>query len=147
QGPLNVAALKQSLAEVIRRHDSLRMGFARVNERPVAVVASAADIDLRLVVEDLAAGIPTGNKRAKALLLKKAELQAEQEAWTPFEMTRAPLFRTRLLRLGPDDHVLVLILHHIIVDGWSIGLLFEEVSEIYSALASGRQMGAPEQAL
>src|SRR6202035_5090306 len=86
QGPLNVAALKQSLAEVIRRHDSLRMGFAWVKGRPVAVVASAADIDLRLVVEDLAAGIPAGNKRAKALLLKKAELRAEQEAWTPFEM-------------------------------------------------------------
>ena len=72
-------------------------------------------------------GYLPANDRAKALLLKKAELQAEQEAWTPFDMTRAPLFRTRLLRLGPDDHVLLLILHHIIVDGWSIGVFFEEV--------------------
>jgi len=147
QGPLNIPALQRSLAEVVRRHDSLRVGFAWMQGKPIAVVASAADIDPALVVESLAAGIPTGNKRAKALLLKKAELQAEQEAWTPFEMTRAPLFRTRLLRLGPDDHVLVLTLHHIIVDGWSIGLLFEEVSEIYSALASGRQMQPPEQTL
>ena len=51
-------------------------------------------------------------------------------------MMRAPLFRTRLFRLGPDDHVLLLILHHIIVDGWSIGIFFEEVSEVYSALAA-----------
>ena len=60
-------------------------------------------------------------------------------------MTRAPLFRTRLLRLGPDDHVLLLILHHIIVDGWSIGIFFEEVAELYSAFAAGRQPQLPAQ--
>ena len=123
------------------------MGFDWLKRQPIAVVVSAADIDARLVFEDLAAAIPTGNKRAKELLLKKAELRAQQEAWKPFEMIRAPLFRTRLLRLGHDDHVFLLILHHIIVDGWSIGILFEEVSEIYSALASGRQAGLPEPAL
>jgi amino acid adenylation domain-containing protein len=147
QGRLNIKALERSLAEVARRHDSLRTGFAWVKGQPIAVVASAASIDPPLVVENLAAGIPTGNKRAKALLLQKAELQAEHEAWTPFEITRAPLFRIRLLRLGPDDHILLMVLHHMIVDGWSIGLMFEEVSEIYSALASGRQMGVPEPAL
>ena len=146
QGPLNIPALEQSLAEVVRRHDSLRMGFAWVKGQPIAVVAPAADIDPQLVVEDLAAGIPSGSKRAKELLLKKAELQAQEEAWQPFEMSRAPLFRARLLRLGQDDHILLLTLHHVIVDGWSIGLLFEEVAEIYSALASGRQAGLPEQA-
>ena len=95
---------------------------------------TGSEIDSYLVVEDLAGGTPTGNDRAKALLLKKAELEAEQEAWTPFDMSRAPLFRTRLLRLGADDHVLLLILHHIIVDGWSIGVFMEEVSELYAAL-------------
>ncbi|MEA3079815.1 MAG: hypothetical protein QOF05_1223, partial [Sphingomonadales bacterium] len=65
QGLLNVAALEQSLAEVVRRHDSLRTGFSWVKRKPTAAVASAADIDIRLVVEDLAAGIPAGNKRAK----------------------------------------------------------------------------------
>ena len=92
-------------------------------------------------------GAPARTSRAKALLLKKAELQAEQEAWTPFDMTRAPLFRTRLLRLGADDHVLLLILHHIIVDGWSIGVFIEEVSELYSAFTAGRQAQLPEPAL
>ena len=77
QGPLNVPALERSLAEVVRRHESLRTGFAWVDERPVALIAPAAEINSSLVVEDLAARTPTGNDRAKALLLKKAELQAQ----------------------------------------------------------------------
>ena len=147
QGPLNVPALERSLVEVVRRHDSLRTGFAWAGERPIAFIAPASDVDSPLAIEDLAAGTSAGNDRAKALLLKKAELRAEQEAWTPFDMTRAPLFRTRLLRLGPDDHVLLLILHHIIVDGWSIGIFFEEVSKLYSAFTAGRQAQLPEPAL
>jgi amino acid adenylation domain-containing protein len=145
QGPLDIPALEQSLAEVVRRHDCLRMGFAWVNGQPVAVVAPAADIDQRLVVEDLAAGIASGNKRAKELLLKKAELLAQEDAWQPFDVSQAPLFRARLLRLGQDDHVFLLILHHVIVDGWSIGIMFEEISAIYSALTNGRQAGLTEQ--
>jgi len=139
QGPLNVPALQRSLAEVVRRHDSLRTGFAWVDKRPVALVAPAADIDSALVVEDLAAWTPTENDRTKALLLRKAELKAEQEAWTPFDMMRAPLFRTRLLRLGADDHIMLLTLHHIIVDGWSIGVFMEEISEHYAAFTACRQ--------
>ena len=145
QGPLDIPALEQSLAAVVRRHNSLRMGFAWVKGQPVAVVAPAADIDQRLVVEDLAAGIASGSKRAKELLLKKAELLAQESAWQPFEVSQAPLFRARLLRLGHDDHVFLLILHHVIVDGWSIGIMFEEISAIYSALTSGRQAGLSEQ--
>ena len=148
QGPLNVPALERSLAEVVRRHDSLRTGFAwiertagrsrRAGRRHRIHLSSSKILQRRA---------PTGDERAKALLLKKAELQAEQEAWTPFDMTRAPLFRTRLLRLGADDHVLLLILHHIIVDGWSIGVFMEEVSELYAALSAGRQAQLPEPAL
>src|SRR5207247_7476080 len=127
-----------SMTEVVGRHESLRTRFAWVEERPVALVAQPSEIGPFLVVEDLAAG--TKNNHAKALLLKKAGLRAEQEAWAPFDLTRAPLFRTRLLRLGRDDHVLILILHHIIVDGWSIGVFFEEISYVYSALASVREV-------
>ena len=90
QGPLNVPALEQSLVEVVRRHDSLRTGFTWVGERPFAYFAPASDVVSTLAIEDLAAGTPTTNNRVKALLLKKAELRAEQEAWTPFDMTRAP---------------------------------------------------------
>ena len=137
QGALDIPALERSLTEVVRRHNSLRTRFAWVDERPVALVAQPFEIGSFLVVEDLAAG--KKNNRAKALLLKKAKLRAEQEAWTPFDLTHAPLLRTRLLRLGANDHILLLILHHIIVDGWSIGIFLDEVSELYSAFAGGRQ--------
>jgi amino acid adenylation domain-containing protein len=137
QGALDIPALERSLTEVVRRHDSLRTRFAWVDERPVALVAPATEIGPFLIVEDLAAG--TKNNRAEALLLKKAGLRAEQEAWTPFDLTRAPLFRTHLLRLSADDHIFLLILHHIIVDGWSIGIFLDEISELYSAFAGGQQ--------
>ena len=93
QGPLNVAILERSVDDVIRQHDSLRTGFAWVNERPVASIASAADTSSSIIVEDLAARMPAANNRVKALLLKKAELRAEQEAWTPFDLRRSSLFR------------------------------------------------------
>jgi amino acid adenylation domain-containing protein len=143
RGRLNVPALERSLLEVVRRHDSLRTGFRRVGERPVPFIIPAPEIVSPLGIEDLAGGTSAKNNHAKALLLKKAELRAAQEAWTPFDITRAPLFRTRLLRLGPDDHVLLLILHHIIVDGWSIGIFFDELAEIYSAFAAGQQVQLP----
>ena len=62
-------------------------------------------------------------------------------------MSRAPLFRARLLRLGSEDHVLLLILHDIIVDGWSMGIFMEEVSEFYAAFTAGRPARLPEPAL
>jgi hypothetical protein len=146
-GPLNVPALERSLAEVVRRHDSLRTRFAWEDERPVALIVPAAEIDSSLVVEGPTSRTPAGSDRAKALLLKKAELQAEQEAWTPFDISRAPLFRMRLLRLDADDHVLLLILHHLVVDGWSIGVFIEEISELYRAFAAGEKPQLPEPAL
>ena len=147
QGPLNIPALEQSLAEVVRRHDSLRTGFIWRNGQPVAAVIPAAEINSFLVLDDLAASVPTGNHQAKALLLKKAELQAEQEALTPFNMKRPPLFRARLLRLGSNDHILLLILHDLIADGWSMGIFMEEISEVYAAFAAGRPAHLPEPAL
>jgi acyl-CoA synthetase (AMP-forming)/AMP-acid ligase II/acyl carrier protein len=147
QGPLNVPALAWSLDEVVRRHESLRTGFAWLDELPVARIAPAVDIDSSLVVEDLAAGALTGNDKAKPLLLKKAELEAEQEALAPFDVSRASLFRARLLRLGSEDYVLLLILHDLIVDGWSMGIFMEEVSKFYAAFTAGRPARLPEPAL
>ena len=109
QGPLNVPALERSLVEVVRRHDSLRAGFSWAGERPVPFITPASNVVSPLGIEDLAVGISAGNNRAKALLLKKAELRAAQEAWTPFDtgaravIPHAPLAaRSRRPRLATD---------------------------------------------
>jgi amino acid adenylation domain-containing protein len=145
-GPLDIGALERSLSEIVRRHDSLRTGFAWGDQGPVALIAPSDHLHSSLVLEDLARRTLVG-KRAKRLLLKKAALEAEQEAGDPFDLGHPPLFRTRLLRLGATDHVLILTLHHIIVDGWSIGIFMEEVSELYAAVTVGRQVQLPEPAL
>ena len=147
KGPLDARALERSLREVVRRHELLRTGFAWIGEEPVAVVAPAAGIDCSLVVEDMAGRRVVDGERAQVLLSRKAELLAEQEACRPFDLTRAPLLRARLLRLGASDHVLLLVLHHVIFDGWSIGVFLEEISEFYAAYATGRQPQLREPAL
>ena len=144
QGPLNVAALKQGLAEIVHRHDALRTGFSFRDQKPVALIASVVDIDSFFVLEDLAVASTVAGERVKPLLLKKVKLIAEQEGLMPFDINLAPLFRARLLRLGPHDHVLLLIVHEMIADGWSIGIFVEELSELYFALSTGRAAHLPE---
>ncbi len=143
QGPLNLSAFKRSLAEIVQRHDALRTSFAWKNGRPLPSTAKGARVRSSLAVEELAGGATRRGDRANRLVLRKAELVAEQEAWMPFDLAQAPLFRMRLLRLGHDDNVLLVVLHHIIIDGWSIGVLFEEFSALYSAFAAGQSAQLP----
>jgi acyl-CoA synthetase (AMP-forming)/AMP-acid ligase II/acyl carrier protein len=147
RGPLNVVALERSLADVVRRHRSLRTGFAWLDELPAALVTPANDVKSSLIVEDLAARAPVGNSRVKALLLRKAELAVEQERMKLIDTNHAPLFRARLLRLSAVDHVLVLTVHDIIIDGWSMEVFIEDLSEFYAGLTTGRQTQLPEPAL
>jgi amino acid adenylation domain-containing protein len=143
QGPLNLSAFKRSLAEIVQRHDALRTSFAWKNGRHLPSTAKGARVRSSLTVEELAGGATRRGDRANRLVLRKAELVAEQEAWMPFDLAQAPLFRMRLLRLGHDDNVLLVVLHHIIIDGWSIGVLFEELSALYSAFAAGQSAQLP----
>jgi amino acid adenylation domain-containing protein len=136
QGQLDVNALQSSLDEVVRRHQALRTGFDLADGEPIAVVMSAEAIAAALSVEDLADGSLEEDARSRNLLLKAARITAQQEAWTPFDVAKAPLLRARLLRLRADDHVLLLTLHHVIVDGWSIGILLEEISKLYASFRS-----------
>lgn len=147
RGPLNVSALERSLAEVVRRHDSLRTGFDWLDEQPAALITAADDIKSSLIVEDLTSLAPVANSRAKALLLRKAELAAEQERLKLIDTKHAPLFRARLLRLSADDHVLILIVHDIVIDGWSMEVFVEELSEFYAGFTTGKQAQLPEPAL
>jgi amino acid adenylation domain-containing protein len=128
-GPLKVDALERCLNEIIRRHEVLRTTFTLSTDRqPLQVIAPELKHALR--VEDLSA-LPEAEREAEAVRL------ATDEAQRPFDLTRGPLVRSRLLRLGDEDHVLLFTLHHIIADGWSMGVLVREIGVIYSAYARG----------
>jgi Condensation domain len=98
-------------------------------------------------VKDLASQISGGNARAKELLLIKAALEAEQECLEPIAMDRAPLFRAYLFRLDAEDHVLLLVMHDSIIDGWSMAIFMEELSQLYTASIAGGKAELTEPAL
>jgi acyl carrier protein len=143
QGPLNVPALKRSLADVARRHASLRTVFTWRDEVPIALVTPDVDAESILIVKDLAARPGARSTRAKKLLLTRAKLEAQQAALEPIDMKNAPLLRAYLFRLDAKDHVLLLVVHDIIIDGWSMVIFMEELSELYSASIGGRKAELP----
>jgi amino acid adenylation domain-containing protein len=127
--PLTVEVLERSLNEIIRRHEVLRTTFEVVDDQPMQRVA--AQLLIGVAVVDLQ-GLEAAAQEAEALRL------ATVEAQRPFDLERGPLLRARLLRLGEHEHVFLLTLHHIVTDGWSIGVLFRELEAIYAAYALGR---------
>jgi len=140
-GPLDVPALERSLGEVRRRHESLRTTFRTLGGQPVQVVAPPAPpgppAALDLPVSDLT-GLAAGERERRALELAGAAAQR------PFDLERGPLLRASLLRLGPERHVLLLCLHHIVSDGWSMGVLMNELGALYGAFRAGRPSGLPD---
>ena len=135
RGSLNVAALEQSLNELIRRHESLRTTFSTVNAEPVQVFAPS--VEFALAVVDLR-DHPESEREEEARQL------AREEAGRPFDLARGPLFRSKLLRLDEDDYVLLLTMHHIVSDGWSTGVLYRELSVLYRAFVKGESSPLPE---
>ncbi|MHB0770043.1 amino acid adenylation domain-containing protein [Bradyrhizobium sp. 5.13L] len=145
QGPLDSAALAKAIDDVVRRHESLRTAFAWNGDEPEGRIVPPRTLGRVMTIETIGDGRPHNNKRRKALELRKIDLLIEQEIYTPVDNARAPLLRARLLRLHDDDHVLLLTLHHAVVDGWSIGVLFEELSNRYAALAGYPSVPLPQQ--
>jgi Condensation domain len=129
EGALNLAALEKTFCEVICRHESLRTTIAVVNNEPVQVIAEAEPITFP--VKDLSY-LPESEREPEAKRL------ANIEAQTPFDLSAGPLLRVCILKLDEEEHVLLLTLHHIISDGWSMGVLIGEVAEIYGAYRDGR---------
>jgi acyl carrier protein len=127
-GALNVAALEQSFNEIIRRHEVLRTTFTTVDGSPVQT--SASTWRLVLTVEDLRA-LPETAQEARAQELMR------QVAWQPFDLVHGPLLRVHLLHRGDQEHILLVTMHHIISDGWSIGVLAQELAVLYDALSHG----------
>ncbi|HZI16880.1 MAG TPA: amino acid adenylation domain-containing protein [Myxococcus sp.] len=127
-GRLDTAALERSLSWLIERHESLRTTFAASQGEPVQVVHPPVDLTVSVVELD---SLPTAEREPEVLRL------AAEEASRPFDLHRGPLFRVSLLRLGTEDHVLLMTLHHIVSDGWSMGVLVRELAAGYEAFASG----------
>lgn len=127
RGRLSVSGLERALAAVIERHESLRTRFEVRNGEPYQVITSG---DSELPVEDLAAdsSVPP-LERARAITMT--------EAVEPFDLQKGPLFRTRLLRLDAEDHILLLTAHHTVFDAWSLGVLVREVGELYGSSGAG----------
>ncbi len=134
-GPLNLEALHKTLNEVLRRHESLRTVFASQNDEAVQLVVPAQT--LPLPVTDLSH-------------LSREEQEAEagrlinEESQRPFDLSRGPLLRCSVLRLDESDHVVVLCTHHIASDGWSMGVLVNEIATLYEAFSIGKPSPLPE---
>ncbi|MGY3235686.1 amino acid adenylation domain-containing protein [Bradyrhizobium sp. USDA 4448] len=143
EGPIDPRRLAQAIDDIVRRHESLRTAFGWNGGEPVSRVVAPATLGPVLTVETIGDGRPHDNKRRKALELRKLELLMTQETYTPIDTARAPLLRARLLRLHSEDHILLLTLHHAIADGWSVGVLFEELSNCYATLAGHRSEPPP----
>jgi amino acid adenylation domain-containing protein len=134
-GPLNVNALTSAIGAVIERHESLRTIFESVDGEARQVVLS--DVDVQVPILNLA-DLPESEREREALRI------ASEEGKRPFDLTRGPLLRTVLLQVSRDQYILVLAMHHIITDGWSISILFRELAHCYEAYASGREPELPE---
>lgn len=129
-GSLKFTALKQTFNEIVRRHETLRTTFVMVEQQPVQAIAPSVTIPLPLI--DL-----------RNFESQERETQVQQivtqEAQHPFNLTTGPLLRVKLLQLDEAEYLLLLNLHHIVADGWSIGVLIRELGILYTAFAEDQR--------
>ena len=133
-GPLDIALLERALNAIVQRHEVLRTSFALVDGAPKQVIQP--EVKLMLGVIDLT-DVPADKR------MPRVEQEMIAEAVRPLSLAEAPIFRTTLLRLTPDENVLMLTIHHIVGDGWSNGLLVREVGLFYHAFRKGKPVDLP----
>src|SRR5262249_22034610 len=134
RGPLQVPAFAASLRALVQRHEALRTTFPAGQGVPVQVIAPRQAVPLAVV--DLQS-VPAAAQAAEVQRLGTAEAQG------PFALARDALLRATLLRLGADDHVLLVTIHHIVADGWSMGILIDELAALYRACIAGQPSPLP----
>jgi NRPS condensation-like uncharacterized protein len=135
RGTLDLAALEKSLNEIIRRHEILRTNFVAVDGRAAQVVAPSRTIAVAVV--DLSCW-------RDGTAEEELERRLHEESRRPFDFGRDLLMRALVVRTSATDHVLMLTMHHIISDGWSIGILFRELAALYTAHCKGEPSPLPE---
>ena len=134
-GSLNVAALEQGINEVVNRHESLRTAFAMIDGEPAQIISKCSNVPLPVI--DLRGLAPPDAK-------KEVDSVAAEEANRPFDLSRSPLLRALLLRLGEEDHCLLLSMHHIISDGWSIEVFNHEMFALLEVNSAGSETYLPD---
>src|SRR5262249_12122101 len=128
KGELQVGTLERTLSEILRRHEVLRTRFVSVSAEPRQEIMPAEDVKLALT--DLSSLSDT-EREARVREVATAAIRE------PFDLAQGPLLRVKLLRLGDEEHVVVLTMHHIVSDAWSIGVLIKEVATLYNAYSRG----------
>ena len=134
-GVLQVTVLTRAVNEILRRHESLRTSFSAHRGTPFQVIHPHQDIELQFM--DLSSHDPDKREAEVAFRIRT-------QVRTPFDLSCAPLLRGELMRLGPQENVLVLLLHHITIDGWSVGVLAKELAALYEAFAASQKSPLPE---
>ncbi|HEX7895072.1 MAG TPA: condensation domain-containing protein, partial [Terriglobales bacterium] len=136
KGSLNTEALTRALNEIVRRHESQRTTFsAGPDGQPVQIIAES--LRLEVAAFDLT-NQPEGERNDSATKI------AAQEAQTPFDLTKGPLLRAKVLKLSANEHILLLTMHHIVSDAWSAGIFFQELAALYTAFSQNQPSPLPE---
>ena len=134
-GSLDVAALEQSLNQMLQRHEALRTTFKMVEEQPVQIIVPS--LTLALSVMNLCQ-LPAAAQQMEVQRL------ATEQSQRPFDLIQGPLLRFTLLQLGEQEHVLLFTMHHIIFDGWSLSIILRELSALYQSFSKGTPSLLPE---
>src|SRR6185295_17998308 len=127
-GQLDIPALERALNEIVRRHEVLRTTFDALDGEPVQLIATTQPLEIPLT--DLSS-LPAQQQEAETRRL------VVEDALQPFDFALGPMLRASLLRLAPEEHVLSLTMHHIVSDGWSMGVLIHEFAALYRAFSTG----------
>jgi aspartate racemase len=135
RGALEVTALTQALHDLVQRHESLRTIFPDSGGAPVQRICPPEPVLLEII--DLEPGPATAQSAAAWRII-------QAHAAGPFDLARGPLFRPLLIRYGPDDQELCIVIHHIVADGWSLGVLVRDLTTLYEARLAGRPPTLPE---
>ncbi|MEM9271684.1 MAG: amino acid adenylation domain-containing protein [Cyanobacteria bacterium P01_F01_bin.143] len=134
-GELNITVLEKSLNEIVQRHEALRTSFTVVNGQPVQIIAPKLELSLSVINEQK--NLESQGDFAVKRFLKEFAQQ-------PFDLIQGPLFRAQIFCLAPQEHILLLSMHHIISDGWSTEILLKEIEVLYKAFLAGKPSPLPE---
>src|ERR1051325_11318366 len=130
EGDLDLGLLADSLNRIVERHEVLRATFAIAGGKPVQVAAPRREVSVEVI--DIS-HLPEADRQ------RQAQVLANQEAADPFDLSRGPLLRAKVVRMGAGLNVLLFTMHHIVSDAWSLEVLVKEVTELYGAKLEGRE--------